>query len=230
MNTLLDRRALFRGGIASASLITLPAMASGAEQRTAGSSHAAIAGALIDYNDVQVLFADLQTSLVAGSRTTSPSNIGRSAGALAKVARILKLPSIFSVVPERQGEPQLISELEPFAVPANTFERTFVGSLMDARTADAIAASGRRTLVIAGFAAEGVVLQTALDALNSGYRVQLAVDAIGGLTQRSEDAALRHAEFVGAVPTSVVSLATRMTPDLFHTPGSEVFAAIMPLL
>lgn len=230
MTTLLDRRALFRAGIACASLVTLPAMGSAAEQRTAGSSQITNTGALIDYNDVQVIFADLQTSLVAGSRTTSPSKIGSSALALAKIARILNLPTIFSVVPERQGEPRLISELEPFANPDNTFKRTLVGALMDPRTAAAVAASGRRTLFIAGFAAEGVVLQTALDAVNSGYRVQLVVDSIGGLTQRTEDAALRHAEIAGAVPTSVVSLATRMTPDLSHAPGSEIFAAIMPLL
>jgi hypothetical protein len=34
----------------------------------------------------------------------------------------------------------------------------------------------------------------------------------------------------GAVPTSVLSLTTRLAPDFFHSPGSETSAALEPLL
>lgn len=227
MGTDIARRGLFRLAMAASTVAVVPGVMKASERTTP--QHDGM-GAMLDYQDVQVLFSDLQTSLVAGSRTTTPANIGRAAAALAKVAEVLKLPTVFSVVPERRGEPELIPELKPFATPTNTLKRSLAGSLMDKVTVDAIASNGRKTLIVAGYAAEVVVLQTVLDALNSGYNVQFVVDAIGGLSERTEAAALRQMELAGAIPTSVVSITSRMTPDFFHSPGSETFAAIMPLL
>lgn len=229
MNNLVARRDLFRASLAASMLAVIPGLAI-AQDKTGKDIAARGDGARIDYSDVQVLFADLQVSLVAGSRTVSPEALGRSAAALAKVATILELPMLFSVVPERKGEPVLIPELLPYATRANTLKRTLTGPFMDKATASALASTGRKTLILAGFAAEVVVLQTVLDAVEAGYKVQYVVDAVGGLSERTEDTALRQAELAGGVPTTVVSLTTRMTPDLFQFPGSEAFAAIRPLL
>lgn len=229
MKTVLARRDLFRAGLAASMLAVAPTIVL-AKSKTSGDKAAANGGARIDYNDVQVLFADLQVSLVVGSKTVSPEALGRSAAALAKVATVLKLPMLFSVVPERKGEPVLIPELLPYATQANTLKRTLTGPFMDKATVSALASNGRKTLIVAGFAAEVVVLQTVLDAVGAGYKVQYVTDAIGGLSERTEATALHQAELAGGVPTSVVSLTTRMAPDIFHSPGSEAFSAIVPLL
>ena len=44
--------------------------------------------------DVQILFADLQPDIVARSKTNPPHALARSAGVLAEVAGLLRLPSI----------------------------------------------------------------------------------------------------------------------------------------
>ena len=49
----------------------------------------------------------------------------------------------------------------------------------------------------AGCATEAVVLRAALSALERGYRVQVPVDARGGLSARTENAALRQIEAAG---------------------------------
>nr|WP_285016868.1 isochorismatase family protein [Novosphingobium sp. fls2-241-R2A-195] len=90
--------------------------------------------------------------------------------------------------------------------------------------------TGRKTLVISGYAAEVVVLQAVLDAVAAGYTVHYVVDAIGSKSARTEEAAFREMEEAGAIPTSVLSLTTRLTPDFFHSPGSETFAALQTLL
>jgi hypothetical protein len=46
-------------------------------------------GSRLELTDVQVLFADLQSSLVAGSATTPPTVIAKSAAVLANVASVL---------------------------------------------------------------------------------------------------------------------------------------------
>ncbi|WP_076073044.1 isochorismatase family protein [Sphingomonas montana] len=179
---------------------------------------------------MQVLFVDLQTSLVAQSKTTPPQTIGTATGVLAKVAQILKLPTLFSVVLEGENPPKLIAPLLPYSNPANTFLRNPAGALMDPATVQAVARSGRRTLVIAGYVAEVAILHAALDAIAAGYTVYYVVDCIGSPSPRTESAAFRELELAGAVPTSVLSLTTRLAPDFSQPPGSETFAALSPIL
>lgn len=188
-------------------------------------------GAAIAPASVQVLFIDLQTSLVAQSRTSAPAAIETASGVLAKVAQILRLPTLFSVVPEQgRAQPQLIGSLTPFSTAENTLLRKPAGALMDPATVQAITRSGRRTIVMAGYAAEVAVLHAALDAIAAGYMVYYVVDCIGSPSPRTEAAAFRELDLAGAIPTSVLSLTTRLAPDFFHPPGSETFAALAPIL
>ncbi len=78
--------------------------------------------------------------------------------------------------------------LEPL-VDAVVQHRTFTSAFGDAELVAGIAASRRKVLVLAGVASEIVVLRTALDALAAGYDMQIAIDACGGLSDRTEAAA-----------------------------------------
>lgn len=230
MNDVIEsptaRRDILKGGMAAtlfASGLFTPALARAAAMATTG-------GAQIDPATVQVLFADLQGSLVKDSRTVLPDTLGQNAGVLAEVARILKLPTLFSIVPEGKATPTLIPELKAYSNSSNTILRKLAGPFMDAPTTQALALTGRKTLVIAGYAAEVVVLQAVLDAIAAGYTVHYIVDAIGSKSARTEDAAFREMEAAGALPASVLSLTTRLTPDFFHAPGSQTFAALQTIL
>ena len=59
--------------------------------------------------------------------------------------------------------------------------------------------------------------------------MHVPVDACGGLSARTEDAALRQIEAAGGVTTSVVSLVTAMAPDFAREPGKNTFAALQAL-
>ena len=50
---------------------------------------------MIDPTTVQILFADLQPSIVVRSKTNPPQALAASAGVLAEVADLLKLPIHF---------------------------------------------------------------------------------------------------------------------------------------
>jgi 5,10-methenyltetrahydromethanopterin hydrogenase len=180
-------------------------------------------------HDVQVLFCDLQPQIVARSKTNPPDSLAASAEVLANVARILNLPMTFSVVPEAEKEPEIISGLAPFASPSTTFPRASASPFLDKRTVEVLSAHKRNTLVISGFATEVVSLHTALAAIAEGYSVQLPVDANGGMSSRSEDAAFRQIERAGGVVTSVVSLATAIAPDFATSPGKETFQELQAL-
>jgi hypothetical protein len=227
MKTTLARRDLLRAGFAASVLTTLPILTTTAPAKAKDAL--TDGGARLDHRQVQFLFADLQPTVLAFSLTVQPEVLGRSTAALAKVAAILDIPMLFSVVPQGEAPSSVIPELRPYATDTNTIRRTLAGPFMDHPTAAALAAAGRKTLVVAGVTTEVVVLQAILDAVAAGYAVQYVVDAIGGLSERTEAAAMRHMESVGAVPTSVLSLTTRLTPDFLSPPGSETFEAVKPL-
>lgn len=217
----LNRRGLLTAAAAAAAssaLLSEPALA------------AATGGSRIDPADVQVLFADLQAAIIPQSTTTPATSLARAAGVLAKVASVLHLPTTFSVVAEGSQAPVLIPVLRPFATTANTLQRTPVSPFHDRRTVQALARSGRKTLVIAGFAMEIAVAQSVLDAVASGYRVFHVVDASGGLSPRGEAAALDMLARAGSTPTSVLGLVTRFVDDFESSPGKQVWAAAQPLL
>jgi len=107
---------------------------------------------MIAMKDVQVLFADLQKEIVAPSKTNSPDALRRSAGVLAKLSKLFSLPVHLSVVPEGEKEPVLIPELDTALPDAPRFLRVSGSPFTDEKTTAALAETGRRTLIVAGFA------------------------------------------------------------------------------
>ncbi len=183
----------------------------------------------LDAGTVQVMFADLQPTMVARSKTNPPAALAAAAGVLAEVAGVLDLPVHFSVAPEDANPPVLIPELARRTRGAALLPRMSASPFLDAATRTALGAAGRKTLIVAGFAMEVVVLHAARAALAAGYDVLVPVDACGGMSSRTEDAAIRQIEAGGGVTTSVVSLVTALEPDASKSPGQEAFAALQPL-
>jgi nicotinamidase-related amidase len=157
-----------------------------------------------------VLFLDLQEEIVKNSRTVPLERLTRSAGALAKLVALHKLPAFLSAVPP--GGPFLDGVLAPLDTPQLRM-RVQTSAFADTGLVSDLAASGRKVLILAGVASEIVVQRTALDACAAGYEVQVAVDACGGVDPRTEEAAWRRILASGGVTTSVTTFAAELTGD-----------------
>lgn len=101
---------------------------------------------------------------------------------------------------------------------------------LDSATVEALGGSDRKVLIIAGFAAEVVTVHAVLDALARGYQVLVPVDACGGFSERTENAAFRQMEAAGAITTSVLSVATKLAPDFTTSQGQQMFGIVQHLL
>ncbi|NUW31614.1 isochorismatase family protein [Nonomuraea sp. SMC257] len=174
---------------------------------------------------VQFVFADLQDSIVPAGATNPASSLRRAAGVLGALAPVLGIPFTVSAAP-RPGGPEVIEEL-PEAEP---YVRTGPSCWDDTAWREAVLATGRRNLVICGVTTEIVVLRTALDALAHGLSVQVPVDACGGMTARTEQAALRQIEAAGGVVTSVAGVVSDMVRDFTTPVGRQVIAALHQLV
>ena len=72
----------------------------------------------------------------------------------------------------------LMPELAPLAQPATICDKSTYSALADGRLADLLAAREVKTLILAGAETDVCVLTTALDAVDLGYRVVIASDAV----------------------------------------------------
>jgi isochorismate hydrolase len=177
----------------------------------------------------QVMICDLQEQIVARSKTTTPDALSQSAQVLSQIAQLFKLPITFSVVPENKNAPKLIASLQAFASKKNQFLRATASPFIDPATREHLASLRRPTLIIAGFATEVVVLHAALDALREGYGVIVATDACGGMSDRTELAALAQIRDNGGTVSSVVSIATALSPDFTKPQGQQMFQIVQAL-
>jgi nicotinamidase-related amidase len=183
----------------------------------------------IDPAGVQLLFVDLQAFLTAYSATEKADMIGKAAGSLARTATALGMPITFSLVPRAETSPQPVPELQGFVTTANVCVRQSASAFLDPALRGVLSGHGRKTLVIAGFSAEVAVLHAGLDAIDAGYQVYVVVDAIGGHSHRTEQAALNQLERAGTNFISAVSLLSCFAPDFSKSPGSDVLKEIMAL-
>jgi nicotinamidase-related amidase len=169
-------------------------------------------------SNTAILFLDLQDEIVRNSHTVSIEKLQKSAGALAKLAALHKLPVFLSAVPP--GGPFMSSVTSALGSPA-LMKRTQTTAFADKELVATLETSKRRNLIISGVASEIVVQRTALDGLAAGYSVQVAVDACGGIDARTEDAAWRRILASGGTTTSVITFAAELAGDFTTELGSK---------
>jgi nicotinamidase-related amidase len=77
----------------------------------------------------------------------------------------------------------------------------------------ALAALGRRQVLVTGVEAHVCVYQTAMDLLGLGYEVQMVADCVGSRTARNRDIALSRTVSEGAKLTSTEMALFELLPD-----------------
>jgi nicotinamidase-related amidase len=175
----------------------------------------------LDPSQTVILFADLQAGIIELSATNEVSRLRRAVSALAKLARLFDIPAVVTTAPGRDGAARVTPEIAAALgeLPAHT--RNTTDAFLHAPTRDAIISTGRRTLLVCGVASEIIVEHSALSAAAQGFQVQIVVDACGGLSPRTEDAALRRMTQAGVVTTSIASISGQLAGDFTQPKGGQ---------
>jgi nicotinamidase-related amidase len=105
-------------------------------------------------------------------------------------------------------------------------EKTSFGCLGDAAFQDRLSETGRNQLVIAGVEAHVCVLQTALAALEQGYDVYVARDAVSSSSSYQREAAYERLWRAGAVLVTAQMAMFEMLGEA----GTPRFKAVLRLL
>lgn len=143
---------------------------------------------LLDANDSVLLLVDIQTRLSAAMAIEDAGQMALHSERLLTAVSLLEVPVLLTEqYPQGLGPTQAsLRELLPAA--AQVFAKTGFSCCAAEGFCAALAALGRKQIVLAGQESHVCVLQTALELQHLGYRVHVVADAV--CSRRAEHKAL----------------------------------------
>ena len=183
-------------------------------------------------DEAVVIFGDFQVGITELPLTVPAGELRRSAWGLARLAEVFDMPTLAMSIPKAGGgNAEIIPEITRTRTRYQQFLRTTPDSFEHEAFRKAIEKTGRKTLIVCGIATEICLHWLVLSGIANGYRVYVVVDACGGLSARSEQAAFRRFEAAGAVMSSVVSLAGELAGDFVSSPaGGDAIAVVYRMI
>jgi nicotinamidase-related amidase len=157
---------------------------------------------LLNPDAYAMLFVDFQAGLGFGVESMGRQILLNNAVALAKTAATFGLPVVASTSASHVYSGPMLPQLQAAMPSVKPIERRNMNIWEDDAGREAILATGKKRLIVAGFLTEACVSFPVLSALKEGYEVFVVGDACGGLTALGHDLALRRMEAAGAQLTS----------------------------
>ncbi len=146
---------------------------------------------LLRPEDSVLLLIDHQPYQLANMNSHDPQAVVNNTTALAKAAKVFKVPTILtSVIANRGG--LLFKQLTDLFPDQEVIDRTFINTWEDEPTVGAVKATGRKQLVIAGLWTEVCVAMPALHAAGEGWDVTVVTDASGGASVEAHQVAIQR--------------------------------------
>jgi nicotinamidase-related amidase len=180
---------------------------------------------LLDRRTAALVLVDLQAKLVPA--IFESERVIRNAQLLLRLAEILKLPMVLTTQ-NAAGLGPTVPEILSLAPGIEPIDKTSFGCFGDEAFKGELKARApaANTLLVAGIESHICVTQTALGALEGGYLVHVAEDAVSSRTPENWRVGLSRMERAGAVMSST----EMMVYELLGRSGTAEFRAILPLL
>lgn len=182
--------------------------------------------ALFNPNDAVLLLLDHQTGLFQTVNDIQVSELRANTVALAKIAQQAGIPIIYTAS-EPDGPNGPIMEELPEAAPSAVYisRQGEVSSWDNADFVEAVEATGRKTLVIAGVWTSVCVAFPALQAQADGYKVFTVMDASGDVSKMASDSALARMTAAGIIPVTTNTILSE-THRTWNRPDAEEWGSL----
>lgn len=174
-----------------------------------------------------LLPVDFQAGLGFGVESTSRQVVLNNSVALARTAVAFKVPVIASTSASRVYSGPLLPPLQEVLPSIKAMERKNMNVWEDDTVRNAVVATKRQRLIVAGFLTEACVSFSVLSALRDGFEVFVVADACGGLTLASHEFALRRLEQAGARLTSWIQVLLEFQRDWTRHETYEAARAVV---
>jgi nicotinamidase-related amidase len=155
--------------------------------------------------DSAVVFIDHQPQMTFGVASIDRAMLMNNVTLLAKVAREFQVPAVLTAVETQGFSGYLWPQLLDVFAGQPVVERTSMNSWDDAGFRKAIAATGRKNILLTGLWTEVCVCWPAIEMLGAGYQIYVVEDCCGATSAMAHDAALSRMVQAGAVRLTTIA-------------------------
>ena len=151
----------------------------------------------------QLIFIDQQPQMAFGVQSIDRQTLKNNVVGLAKAAKAFNIPTTITTVESDSFSGYTYPELLDVFPNQKTLERTSMNSWDDQKVRDALAANGRKKVVVSGLWTEVCNTTFALCAMLEGdYEIYMVADASGGTSKDAHDFAMQRMIQAGVVPVT----------------------------
>ena len=166
------------------------------------------------HDDCALVLIDYQREMFEVIRSETRADLVElNTRLLARTAKALDMPIVLSTVGVGYGfngptQPAILADLglEPI-------DRTSMNAFEDEAFRDAVAATGRKRLIIGGLHTEICLSFATVHALKAGYEAMFVTDAVGGRSQVAHRTGIDRLAHAGAVPSTALAVNTELFRD-----------------
>ncbi|MGF1605755.1 MAG: hydrolase [Rhodothalassiaceae bacterium] len=156
---------------------------------------------LLTPDNCQLIFIDHQPQMAFGVQSIDRQTLKNNVVALAKAAKLFNLPTILTTVETESFSGHTYPELLGVFPDQPILERTSMNSWDDQKVRDALAANGRKKVIVSGLWTEVCNNMFAFSAMaEGGYEIYMVADASGGTTKEAHDYAMDRMVQAGVIP------------------------------
>ncbi|NHV28025.1 hydrolase [Burkholderia sp. D-99] len=175
----------------------------------------------------QIIFIDQQPQMAFGVQSIDRQVLKNNVVGLAKAAKVFNIPTTITTVESASFSGHTFPELLDVFPNQKTLERTSMNSWDDQKVRDALAANGRKKVVVAGLWTEVCNMTFALCAMLEGdYEIYMVADASGGTSKDAHDYAMQRMIQAGVVPVTWQQVLLEWQRDWAHR---ETYDAVMAI-
>lgn len=181
---------------------------------------------LLDVNNSLLLIVDMQTRLLAAMKPQLAKAMLDNSVKLLTAANLLKAPVLLTEQYPKGLGVTADSLTDSLPKNAQSFEKTAFSCCGSAAFNQALAASGRKQVIVVGQETHVCVLQTAIELYEQGFQVYVVEDAVCSRQEQHKANALQRLQALGICVTNHESVLFEWLRDAKHAE----FKAISELL
>lgn len=174
-----------------------------------------------------LVLIDFQPAMYQGIESHDRLSVFNNVQILAKGAKLFGLPTVLSTVAKDSFSGPFMPEVTDLFPDQDIVDRTSINSWLDPSFRQAVAATGRKKIVLAGLWTEACVMFPSLDLMRQGYDVYVPADACGDVTPEAHDRSMQRLVQAGAVPMNALQFIFELQQDWAR---GETYDGVMEIL
>ncbi|TCV93424.1 nicotinamidase-related amidase [Luteibacter rhizovicinus] len=183
---------------------------------------------LVTPDDCALVLIDFQPAMFQGVQSHDRKVIVDNVQVLARAAKLFNVPTVITTVAKDSFSGPFMPEITDDVFPDHkVIDRTSINSWLNEEFRDAIRATGRKRLILAGLWTGACVNFPALNLLEEGYEVLIAADACGDTSHEAHERAMQRMIQAGAVPLTSLQFMFELQQDWAR---SETYDGVMDIL